>query len=93
MSFDFDEMSVGIDFTDEVLGLVQRLKSHAEVSSPGNVLREIAEDEMLDDSNTEGDLRKGVDEVHLGVYDTDRYSTLTRGVYNVFKSVETEYTC
>jgi primase-polymerase (primpol)-like protein len=85
VGFDFDEVRVDGDFTEEVLDLVRRLDSYTEMSSSGKGLHVIAEGDHLDDRKNEGQLS---DCGELEVYDTDRYFVLTGDVYDGLTSVK-----
>ena len=89
VGFDFDEVTDGGAFTDEVLDLVQQLDSYTEVSSSAEGLHVIAEGEKLDDRKTKGLLS---DCGKLEVYDTNRYFVLTGEMYDGHTSVESRPT-
>ncbi|MXR19740.1 hypothetical protein [Halobacterium bonnevillei] len=84
VGFDLDDVKEGAEFTDEALGIVERLDSCTEVSSSGTGLHVIAEGDHSDDHKHRGDLSKGG---HLELYDESRYFVLTGDVYDDFISV------
>ncbi|ELZ30579.1 hypothetical protein C475_00515 [Halosimplex carlsbadense 2-9-1] len=89
IGFDLDDVKEGGEFTNEALGIVERLDSYTEVSSSGTGLHIIAEGDHSDDHKHRGDLSEVG---HLEVYDESRYFALTGDVYGGFTSVESRST-
>ena len=89
VGFDLDDVKEGGEFTNEALGIVERLDSYTEVSSSGTGLHVIAEGNHSDDHTHRGDLSEAG---HLEVYDERRYFVLTGDVYDGFTSVESQAT-
>ncbi|NHN61916.1 hypothetical protein G9463_01130 [Haloarcula sp. JP-Z28] len=89
VGFDLDDVKPDGEFTDEALGIVERLDSYTEVSSSGTGLHVIAEGNQSDDYKHRGDLSESG---HLEVYDESRYFVLTGYVYDGFTSVESRPT-
>ena len=85
VGFDLDDVTVGGEFTEEALAIVQRLDSYTEVSSSGTGLHVIAEGDHSDDRKHRTDLTEAG---HLEVYDESRYFVLSGDVYDGFTSVE-----